>query len=335
MQVNLKDIAAYTNVSISTVSRVVNNKNRVNPETRKKILEALEKFKYIPDETARRLKSGVSKTIGIVVPDISNEFFSTIIRGAQFAASRENYSVIICDSGSDARREKEAVELLFSKQVSGLILATVSCDMGFHKMFSESNIPVVFVDNIPDTVSSFDCVVIDNQNAGFTLTNHLIELGHKKIAIITGNLEENSAYARLEGYRIAFRTHKMPPNDNYIFSGSFSMEYGIEAMERILELSDRPTALVASNNTLAYGALRVLLDRGLHIPEDFSIACFDASDKTGLLRPQLTSIIQPAMDIGRIASETILKKQKNQSFEMHEKVFLTPKLLIKESCRKV
>lgn len=332
MSANLKDIARYLNISVSTVSRVINNKDRISPETREKVLKALKELQYRPNEAARNLKSRSATAIGVIVPDISNSFYSTVIKGIEGVARENGFSIILCNSDEDAERQEEYTELLLQKQIAGLIIATVGSNIDFFKKYSEQGIPVNFIDNLPKSKENFDFVAIDNIKASYELTNHLIKLGHKEIAIITGSLEETTAAERLEGWKKALSENSIAVRKEWIGVGSFKQESGYKVMKSFLKQANKPTAVLAANNFLAYGAIRALYDNGIRIPEDMAVVCFDAADPTGLIRPQITSIIQPAEEIGRIAVDIIIRKAQNPGLRVYKKVILEPTLDIRESC---
>jgi DNA-binding LacI/PurR family transcriptional regulator len=332
MSVTLKDIAEHLNISVSTVSRVVNNKDRVDPQTRKRVLNALEEFQYRPNEVARSLKRKTSKAIGIVVPDISNVFFSTVIKGVESVARQYGYSVIVCNSDESREIEDEYTDLLLQKQVSALIIATVGGNMDFFKLYKRAGVPVVFIDNIPKMDSNFDFVAIDNIKASYKLVEHLVKLGHKEIAIITGSLNETTALERLQGWENCLKDNNITIRKEWIATGDFKQQSGYNSMQRLLNGRKVPTAVFAANNFLSYGAIRAILDANLRIPEDIALVGFDAVDLTGLVRPRITSVIQPAEEIGVIAGEIIMRKINNNKTAVFEKVILEPQLVIKESC---
>ncbi|MBP1991162.1 LacI family DNA-binding transcriptional regulator [Paenibacillus eucommiae] len=332
MTVKLKDIAKHLNVSVSTVSRVINNRDRVDEKTRKRILEALEEFQYRPNEVARSLKSKTTKAIGLIVPGISNYFFATVIKGVEAIARQHGYHLILCMSDEDKEREGEYTDFLLQRQISGLVVAIVGREAGFFQKYKNLGIPVVFIDNLPDIDDNFDYVVIDNVKASRELTNHLIHIGHQKIAMITGSLHESVSDERLEGWKKALTENGIPINKKWVGIGDFKQESGYRIMQGFLQQAELPTAIVAANNLLAYGAMQAIMEAGLRIPEDIAVVCFDAIDFIGLIKPQLTSVIQPAEDIGTIAGEIILRKMNQTKMKVFERIMLEPQLEIKESC---
>lgn len=332
MRTNLKHIAEHLGISVSTVSRVVNGKDRVSPETRAAVLAALKNLNYQPNEIARSLKKQTSKAIGIIVPDITNSFFASVIKGVESVTRQNNYSAILCNSDGDAGREAEYLKLLLQKQITALVLATVSEDVSVFKMYRDFGIPVVFIDNMPKINSKFDFVSIDNVEASYRLTKHVISLGHKRIAAISGPLSESTGSERLLGFKKAMQESKLEVKPQYVQQGSFRMVTGYHIAKKLFKSDDRPTALFIANNVQAYGALHALREYGLRVPEDVALVCFDAVDQTGLMAPRLTTMVQPAEKIGELAGEIISRKLNNMDLQVYENIILEAELVIEDSC---
>lgn len=332
MSVKLKDIAEYLNISVSTVSRVANGLDRVSDETRRKVEAAIKKFNYHPNEIARSLKYKGGRAIGMIVPDISNEFFTQVIMGAESAAYKNGYFLILSSSGGEANREADCVRLFRQNQIAGLILATVSDREDYFKEISSLKIPVVFIDNLPGQNKSFNSVTINNIGAAYQITKHIIDKGYKKIAFISGSRSETSASQRLEGWRKAMEENGIPINGDWVKEGDFKSGSGYSTMKRILEGTERPQAVVAANNLMAYGAVRAIREMRLDIPGDIAVACFDAYDPTGLVQPRITTMIQPADSIGSKAAELIIHSSEDESIEYYNNIVLTAKLVEGDSC---
>lgn len=324
MTVKLVDIAKHLGISVSTVSRVINGKDRVSDETRRRVLEAVEELNYHPNEIARSLRNRNSMTIGVIVPDLSNNFFNLLTKGAAMAAKRDNYLMILCNSDYDQQMEQDYMNLLLQKQVDGVILATVCKEKEYFYKIIKSGLPVVFVDNLPDVDLNYNYVTIDNEKASFDLTTHLIQRGYKDIAILTGNLDETSAVKRLQGWKNAMKAHNTAINKKFIGIGDFRIESGYQMMMAMLNRKGRPTAVLAANNFLAYGAIKAAQDKGLHIPDDLYVVCFDAVDNTGLISIDIPSIVQPAEKIGEVAIETLVKRMADKDYAIFDNVILEP-----------
>jgi len=324
MASRLVDIAKHLNISVSTVSRVINGKDRVSDETREKVLKAIKELNYSPNEIARSLRSRSSKTIGIIVPDISNEFFALLSKGAESVAKNNGYLLILCNSDYDEDMEKEYLEMLTQKQVDGIIIATVCKDEKYFEKILDSSIPTVFVDNLPQIKRNFNFVTIDNEKAAYDLTRYLIEKGYEEIAIITGKLQETSALERLDGWKRAMKEKGLKIHNDFIGIGDFKIESGYKIMKKMLENEKRPKALLAANNKIAYGAIRAIREKGFTVPDDIYVVCFDATDDTGLMSIHPPSIIQPAEKIGEIALDIIIKRLNNKEFKIFDRVILEP-----------
>lgn len=324
MTVKLADIAKHLGISVSTVSRVINEKDRVSDETRKRVLEAVEELNYRPNEIARSLRKRNSMTIGVIVPDLSNDFFNLLTKGATMVAKDNNYLTILCNSDYDHKMEQEYMNLLIQKQVDGIILATVGKEKKYFHSIINRRLPVVFVDNLPDVDLNYNYVTIDNEKAAYDLTTYLIQQGYKEIAILTGNLHETSAVKRLQGWKKAMTSHGLGVNDKYIGVGDFKLESGYNMMMSMLNQKGRPHAVLAANNYLAYGAIKAAQAKGLRIPEDLYVVCFDAVDNTGLMNIKIPSMIQPAQKIGEVAAETLVKRMKYKDFSAYDNVILEP-----------
>ncbi len=324
MTVKLADIAKHLGISVSTVSRVINEKDRVSDDTRRRVLEAVEELNYRPNEIARSLRKRNSMTIGVVVPDLSNNFFNLLTKGATMVAKNNNYLTILCNSDYDQKMEQEYMNLLIQKQVDGVILATVGKEKKYFHNIINRRLPVVFVDNLPDVELKYNYVTIDNEKASYDLTTHLIQKGYKEIAILTGNLHETSAIKRLQGWKNAMVSHGLSINDKYIGVGDFQIESGYKMMMAMLNRKKRPHAVLAANNYLAYGAIKAAQDKGLTIPNDLYVVCFDAVDNTGLMNIKIPSIIQPAQKIGEVAAETLVNRMKNKNSTVYDNIILEP-----------
>jgi len=332
MATGLKDIAEHLGISVSTVSRVINGKGRVGKETREKVLKAIKELNYQPNEIARSLKLQRTRTIGVIVPDISNAFYANIIKGIEKATRENDQSIIVCNSDENIKMEEEYVQLLAQKQVMGLIIASVGGNPEVFKQYRQHELPIVFIDNLPQIKDNYDYVAIDNYKASYKLAEHLIEQGYRKFALITGPLNQSTALERQEGFIKCLEDNSIEINKKLIASGEFKLESGYSIMSKWLKQIEieKPLALFAANNFIAYGAIKAINEAGLKIPEDVAVVCFDAVDVTGLIKPQITSVNQPAFEIGTIAANIILRKE-NKKIKAYEKVILEPDLVINES----
>ena len=307
----LKDVAAYLGLSISTVSRVLNNYDRVAPETRKKVEEAIKKLDYHPDEIAQRLRTNSSDVIGVVVPDISNPFFADIVRGAQRAADEAGFTVLLCDTNSSVSLEKRSVSLLMRHKVFGIISASVAAKKDALEIYDPYD-NIIFVDNVPELNRDYSSVSINNYLATKELINLLLKKGYNSIFTIAGPQNESSAVDRLNGYRDALADNNISVLDEHIRFGDYNYASGEEQMKAFLKMKNPPSAVFAANNFMAYGAMRVILNAGLSVPNDIAIATFDVFDNTRLIKDYFIYVKQPAFDIGFSAAQMSINS-KNQN----------------------
>lgn len=329
MKVKLQDIARHLNISVSTVSRVLNNKDRVDEKTRERVLKALEELNYQPNEIARSLRNKSSRTVGIIVPDISNEFFTMLIKGAEAVAKRNGYLLILCNSDNEEALEENYFNLLVQKQVDGLIIATVCKEKSYFERILNYGIPLVFTDNLPHIGQNYNYVAIDNEKAAYDLTRYLIGRGYKDIAAITGRLHETTAVERLNGWKRAMAESGLKIDKNFIGIGEFKKESGYSIMAKMLEGDKKPRAVLAANNYIAYGAIKAIQDRGLRIPEDICVACFDANDSTGLIKVDLPSMVQPAEKIGELAFDIIINRIGSKEYKIFNNIKLEAEFIEK------
>lgn len=334
----LKDIAKELKVSVSTISRVVNNKTYVNPKTRKMVLEGLAKYNYVPNQVARSLKKQSTETIGILVPDISENFFAQIIKGIDEVFGKKKYLIILADSNESPKKEAQYLNLLYQNRIDALVLATVSKDYSALNMYFANNIPIVFIDNIPDLGYDIDCVIINNQKASIMAVNHLIENGRRDIAIIIGSADETTGYERLEGYKRALEQNNIPINNNLIKYGNYKENTGYSCMKELIENKDKEpfTGVYIGSEKMTYGAIKAIKEYKLNMPEDIALIGFDVHDKSGLITPGITSIRQPENNIGEIVADLIIKRLKEKQQDgitnhISQRIILEPILEIKKS----
>jgi LacI family transcriptional regulator len=262
----LKDIASYLGVSVSTVSRVVNNLDRVDPETRKMVLTALRDFSYKPDESARILRGKRSNTIGIIVSDISNIFFAKIVRGAESTAMQYGYNILVCNTDSDPEREKQHIQILLSKHVFAIIMAGASLETDIRELIGDRVLPYVYVDNLPRHDKYCLSVSIENIRATRDLTEYLIKKGHKRIAILAGSQRESTGTERLEGWYEAMKMYNLPIDGEMVVTGEFTLESGFSATEKLLankNITARPAPSRAPGG-LGVGAKKTAYNRPVY-----------------------------------------------------------------------
>lgn len=312
----MRDVARLAGVSVATVSAVINSSATVSEARSKRVRDAMEALDYYPDQVARSLKVGRTNVVGMVVPDITNIFFPQVIRGVEAAARKHGYSVILCDSNEDPEEERRHLDTLFSRRVDGVLIACSDPSAGYEYLMRR-RFPIVFVDRIPrGTVHSG--VSTDNVEAGFRATNHLIELGHERIAFITGRLGLSPHYGRLEGFRKAMQAKGLPIRDEFLCAGDLEIEAGRRLGVELLTLSQRPTAIISSNNRMLLGLTGAFVELGIPCPAGVSVVGFDDCVWTEHFTPGLTVMAQPAFEIGEAAFGMLLSKMHQVGGEASE-----------------
>lgn len=311
METTLKDIAEHLGISVSTVSRGLNNKGRISDEMRRKILETAELLHYQPNEVARELRMQRSMTIGVIVPDVSNEFYSRLLKLLDLELWKLGYSIIICDSDEQVAREQHYFQLLQTKKVSGMIISPVSNSTIYNQ--SDLTGRCVFLDNEPGGVGDHVTFIgIDNRRAAHELTNQLLHAGHRRIGIIVGDLMETTSSERLQGFQDALGAAGVPVQNDWICSGDCRFESGYKMLRRLAQSNHCPSAILAHNNLEALGILAAARDLGMQVPDDLSLVCFDNYTNPSLVGTDLTCVRQPLDLLAKTAVDCITNDDARQ-----------------------
>jgi DNA-binding LacI/PurR family transcriptional regulator len=307
---SIKKVAEVAGVSVGTVSHVITGSVPVSEPLRLKVLAAIQKLDYHPNHVARSLKTSKTRTLGIIVPDMTISFFPQVIRGAEMAARHRGYSLIAVNSDDDAERQKELLSLLRSQRVEGILLVVASAPTPVNQLsrMIDAGIPVVCLDRIPDRVP-VDSVSLEDLEAAKMAVDHLIENGNRRIAIVTGPLSLKNERRRLVGYSKALEAAGIPREDDLVWAGDLRPD-NVAAIcrERLAKGTRRPDAIFCTNGPTALGALRALRDCGLRTPADIAFVTFDELTVDDLFTPAITTVVQPAYDIGYRASEILLDR---------------------------
>jgi len=329
-KVTMKDVAKEAGVSYTTVSHVINGTRFVKPETEKRVQDALEKLDYRPNSVARSLRIGSTKTIGLIVPDASNLFFAEISRKIEDLGFKLGYSVILGNSDNDSKKQTNYINTLIAKQVDGVIFIATGGDVEVLESLHKNNIPVVIADR--DVPLEFaDVVLLDNETAGYEATKHLLDLGHKCIACITGPNYLSSSSKRVIGYKRALKEFGIPVNPELVRSSNFRFDGGMSTMTDLLESDCKPTAVFVLNDMMAIGAMAAIRKAGMSIPEDFSIVGFDDIELSSITTPPLTTIAQPFDNLAKQTIELLVGRIQGDCGDDHKRIILSAELIERES----
>ena len=331
-----KEVAKLAGVASGTVSNVIRGAVGVSESSRRKVLEAIRTLNYQPNLIARSLKTNRTHTLGMMVPDITIPFFPKLIRGAESAAREQGYFLIVLDSESNHAREIEMLALLRAQRVEGLLLVSAEGERwsAEDSTLLTSGSPVVCVDRLPRGLA-VDSVCVDDCSAAEMGVSHLLEMGHREIAIISGPLSLKNEQERLRGYRQALQKRGVPVRESLIWTASFApKEIAVICQKGLLKPTGRPSAIFATNGVTGLAALRSIYAGGLSTPEHFSFVTFDELTSEELFRPGITSIVQPAFDIGYRAVEVLLRRiGKGGDGSAVERVRLPATLVVRESSK--
>jgi len=332
MPVTLRDVAQRAGVSAMTVSRVVNGSGGVDAETQRRVEEAILALHYIPNRLARSLVSQQSKTIGLIVPDVVNPFFAPVVRGAETTARKAGYRVLLCNSEGDLRLEREYIEDLVSHRVEGLLLAPAGDRSRLALLpLLKGGFPLVLLDRaVPET--DCDIVISDNVAGARKLTEHLVAVGHRRIAHFTDSDDVSTGRDRLEGYRQGLSASGLPVADDLIFPTTTDRMGGYRAAQLMLELDPLPTAIFTVNNMTALGAMQALRERGLSVPEDIGLVCFDDVEHLAVLSPFLTVVDQPGETFGSLGAQLLFERISGKAGNRSRRIVLQADLIVRKSC---
>ncbi len=327
--VTIKDIAREIGVSASTVSRALSNSPLVNRETKERVHQVARRLGYERNELARALVMGSSGAVGLVVPDITNPFFSDVARGVGEIAERVGCGVILCNTDGRTDRELSYVRLMRRKRVDGLLLCSTTIDAPYLREVEEGKTPFILVSRLcsnPD----LPFVITDDTRGARLAVEHLIALGHERVGFIGGPENVQASRDRFLEYSVVLKEHGYPLVDAWHHLAGFTQAAGREAGQRLLSLADRPTAVFAANDVTALGVLEVAEGFGLRVPEDLSIIGYDDIVYASLPRIQLTTIAQPAVEMGQIAADWLFSRISSDEVPMLQRV-LNPRLVVRST----
>ncbi len=333
MSSSIKKVAEVAGVSVGTVSHVITGSVPVSESLKSRVQAAIRQLNYHPNHVARSLKTSKTRTLGIIVPDMTISFFPQLIRGAEEAARLVDYSLIAVNSDDDGERQKNLLSLLRSQRVEGVLLVVAAAPTPLNQisLMIDAGIPVVCLDRIPDRVP-VDTVSVEDREAAEIGVRHLLDMGHKRIAIVTGPLALKNERRRLQGYREAIEAAGMAVDEELIWPGNLrAADVTSTCRDRLLNAAKRPDALFCTNGPTALGVLRAFKECGLKTPDDIAFATFDELTVEDLFSPSITTVVQPAYDIGHRAAELLLDRINGESIEEPITVRLPAHLEVRES----
>lgn len=327
----VRDVARLAGVSSITVSRVINNSDYVSKATRERVEKAIEELNYIPNALATSFRSKRTDTVALVVTDVTNPFWTTVARGVEDVAVGQDLSVILCNTDENPEKESRYIGLLLRRQVDGILIAPATDDGERLLSIRYQGIPCVLLDRKVKQFAS-DVVRCDSVAGAHKLTRHLLDMGHRRIAMISGPASVSTAEDRVEGYRQALQEQGVAVDENLIRRGEFKQSSGYRLMEAIMADGLRPSAVFAATNFIAIGVMEAAMKAGLRVPEDIALVCFDDIPLASHFYPFLTIVAQPAYEIGTKAMELLLEQLSGNVRCREREVVLETELIVRESC---
>lgn len=330
--VKIQDVAKQAGVSISTVSRVLNGYQHVSEALKNKVTKAVEELEYRPNQVARSLASQKTNLIGIIVPDLTNHYYSRMISSIEEFASERNYNIIVCNIKENLHKEVKYLHVLKEMWVDGVILMHEKIDDQTKDILKNYKIPIVLASVRIDDLD-VPAVNINDYQAAYDATNYLIDKGHERIGIIAGDMQDITAgQQRYEGFKAALKDGGIEEKTSYMREGKFHIEDGYTAMEEILDSNEvPPTAVFAVSDSMAIGAMNCAIDKGYHVPNDISIMGFDNIDLAAAVRPRLTTVNQPAEAIGCLSMKSLIKLINGEAVE--KEMILKHTIIERSTCK--
>jgi LacI family transcriptional regulator len=329
--VTIKDVAREAGVSVATVSKILNLPDYSKPETREKVTAAIKRLNYQPNHAAQSMVRKKAGMIALIIPDVRNPFFTEAARGVEDVANEHNYRVMLCNTDEDPLKQQKYLQALQGRIVDGFIIAVASDDSRQLKKIGRSELPFVLIDRECKNYRT-DAVIVDNRDGASKAVRHLLNNGRRRVGFIAGKQDTQTGRERLRGYGDALAEKGISLDRQLVKDGKFTIEGGYLAAQALLEMTERPDALFVANNAMTIGALKVINEKGIRIPEEIALIGFDDADWAEFFTPALTVIRQPTYTMGSLAGEILFRKlDKAKPVEIKE-VVLKPELVIRKSC---
>ncbi|WP_129706008.1 LacI family DNA-binding transcriptional regulator [Priestia megaterium] len=327
MKPTIYSVAEEAGVSISTVSKVINQTGHISERTRQKVIEVMAQLNYHPSVVASALTGKPTKTIGLLVPDISNPFFADLARSIEDRSHERGFHVVMCNTDNDAEKEKKYLSLLIRQRIDGLIVASAFRNANLLKNMLKQDIPIsVIASEIPHI--SVNTVTVDDYKGSYLATDYLLSLHHKKIAIITENAKSN--HARLDAFRDAMQENGIIVPPQHVITTEASIQKGYESAKQIFSMKEKVTAIFACNDLLAIGVMQAAKEFKIDVPQDLSVIGFDNTVLSTTITPMLTTVAQPTKEMAVNVVDLLVREMKYPA--MHkEHLLLEPKLIVRKS----
>lgn len=332
--ITIKDIAEKLKISVSTVSRALKDNHEISAKTRKKVQDLAKQLGYKPNPLAVALKTHKSHTIGVIVPQIVSTFYATVVKTIEEVADGYGYNVLVTSSNENFEKEKKSVDTLLANRADGIIMALSHETKEFDhvKQIQDSGIPVVLFDRTTSSVEGVSRVVTDGVTAAFQAIQHLVAVGCKKIAILTGPEQIAIGGNRMEGYRKALEANHISVKENYIrYCSDFTVQAGKEATLKLLDTRERPDAIFGITDDLAIGAIEAIKEKGFNIPNDVAVVGFSNTKRSRYMNPTVSSINQFPEKIGKIAADLLFEQITNNRHAKIRKEVINCELIVRES----
>lgn len=326
MTSQIKSIAKDARVSVATVSRVLNGNPTVTEEMRTRVLNSVEKLGYQPNMIARSLRTRKSFVLGLIIPSITNPFFTDIARAVEDVALQAGYVVTILSSDQKVSKEQRYIEVLTNRMVDGILITVCDREKSNLDLLARTQTPVVLVDRLVDN-SSFDRVAVDTEMGAYRAVEFLLERGYRRIGMIAGLHNVSTAEDKVRGYLRALADHNLPQEPDLLVKGDYTEDSGYKIGKQLLGLQKPPDAVIVSNNLMTIGFYRVIKEYGLRIPHEIALIGFDDMNWASLVSPPITMIAQPTYEVGKTAIEFLLERISGISCEPRTKILRTNMLV--------
>jgi DNA-binding LacI/PurR family transcriptional regulator len=329
-KVTIKEVASRANVSISTVSRVLNGLDRVKPTTYRKVLQSIEELEFVPNQVAVSMIKKETKTVVMIVPDLINPFYTSFIQGVEEVAQQKSYLVFVCASRDDEKIESNFIADLISKNVDGILLVPCQKNSEAYEKISK---PIVLVDRFYNE-STINGVVVDNFGGAYQGVRHLIKNGHSQIALINGPSDFNIGSERYWGYEKAMRDSFLNIRSDYIKTGDWYESNGYRSTVELLTMDEPPTAIFAANNLICQGAIKAIRDLNKQIGEDISLVGFDDHELARFVKPSVTVVSRPTLEMGKCAADRLFQLMFSKGGDVSvQKNVLSTSLIVRDSVK--